>query len=128
MNSNAPRLLVEALLVCILGWNLYLLGAWNVLSVSLMLMLASLFWMGLSTSRFTILKWTSLISVGLTVIGLSGLSLALHAYPDSNLLGGWGLVFGPMYWLGGLMSFIAAMAWIVVGLGRLWRGKIKDAA
>lgn len=128
MNLNAPKLLVEALLVCILGWNLCFIGAWNVLSVSLMLMLASLFWMGLGTSRFTVLKWTSLISVGLTVIGLSGISLALHAYPDSNLLGGWGLVLGPIYWLGGLMSLIAAMAWIVVGLSRLWLGKTKDAA
>jgi hypothetical protein len=128
MKVNASRVFVEAVLVCVLGWDLFLIGAWSVVGVGLALVLAWLFWLGLSTSGFKILKWTSLIGAGLAVIGLTGISLAIHTYPNSNLLGGWGLVFGPIYWLGGLMSLIAAIAWIAVGLSWLWRRKAKDAA
>ena len=62
------------------------------------------------------LKWISLIGVGLTLFGFTGLLIAMRAYPNSNLLGGWGLILGPVYWLGLLICVIAALAWIAVGL------------
>jgi hypothetical protein len=62
------------------------------------------------------LKRISLIGVGLVVIGFTGLLIAIRAYPNSNLLGGWGLILGPVYWLGLLVCFLAALAWIIVGL------------
>jgi hypothetical protein len=62
------------------------------------------------------LKWVSLIGLGLALIGFIGLSMAIRFYPNSNLLGGWGLVLGPVYWLGLLICFVAVLIWIVVGL------------
>jgi uncharacterized membrane protein len=82
----------------------------------------------MSTSRFRLLKWISAIGVSLTLIGLGGLSVAIRAYPDSNLLGGWGLILGPIYWIGLLISFVAVLFWIVVGLRWLWRRKMKHDA
>jgi len=71
-----------------------------------------------------ILKWISVIGLALSAVGLGGLLLAIHAYPDSNLLGGWALIFGPVYWLGLLVSLVSALAWIAAGLRWLWH-KIK---
>jgi hypothetical protein len=127
MRSTIP-LVVEIVLVSILGCNLYFMGAWSVWGVGISLVLAWLAWMGMSTARLRLLKWFSLIAVVLTVTGLCGMSLAIHAYPESNLLGGWGLILGPIYWLGLLISVFAVLAWIVVGLSWLWRKKVKHAA
>jgi hypothetical protein len=62
------------------------------------------------------LKWTSATGLALALAGFAGLSIAIHAYPNSNLLGGWGLVFGPVYWLGLLICAFAALGWILTGL------------
>lgn len=118
------RLVVELVLVAILGWNLYFMGAWSVAGVGISMVLAWLFWMGMSLSRFRPLEWFSLIGVVLAVTGLSGLNLAIHAYPNSSLLGGWGLILGPIYWLGLLICSFAVLAWMVAGLIWLWHRKV----
>jgi len=122
------RFLAEIILVSILGWNLYFMGTRGVAGVVISLALVWLAWMGMSTSRFRLIKWFSLIGVVLTVTGLVGLSLAIHAYPDSNTLGGWGLILGPIFWLGLLVSIFVLLAWAVVGLIWLWRRKVKRVA
>ena len=122
------RFLVEIVLVSILGWNLYFMGTWGVAGVVISLALVWLVWMGMSTSRFRFLKWFSLIGVVLTITGLCGLTLAIHANPNSNMLGGWGLIFGPIFWLGLLVSIFVLLAWAVVGLIWLWRRKVKHVA
>lgn len=122
------RLIVQILLVSILGWIDYSIGGRIVVGLVYWLVLALLAWMGLSASRFRVLKWFSLIGVGLTVIGLSGLLLAMYAYPKSNMLGGFALIFAPIFWLGSLICIPVVLAWIVVGLGWLWRRKVREAA
>jgi len=77
------------------------------------------------TSRHRFLTWFSITGVGLTLIGLGGLSWAFHVHPDSNLLGGWGLIFGPIYWFGLVLSLVAALAWSLLGLRWLWLKKMK---
>jgi hypothetical protein len=79
-------------------------------------------------NKFRFLKWVSVIGVSLTSVGLGGMLLAIRAFPDGNLLGGWGLILGPIYWLGLLVSFISVLAWIVVGLRWLWRRAMKHDA
>jgi hypothetical protein len=122
------RLVVQILLVSILGWIDYSIGGRIVVGLVYWLVLASLAWMGLSASRFRVLKWFSLIGVGITVTGLSGLLLAMYAYPNSNMLGGFALIFAPIFWLGSLFCIPVVLAWIVVGLGWLWRRKVRHAA
>ena len=62
------------------------------------------------------LMWVSGIGLSLFAVGFIGLSIAINAYPDSNLLGGWALLFGPIYWLGWLLVGLAVIGWVVVGL------------
>lgn len=50
-----------------------------------------------------------LVAVVLTGIGLAGLLVGEHFHPDSNLLGGWALVFGPIYWLGLAAIFLSSL-------------------
>jgi hypothetical protein len=57
------------------------------------------------------LKWITAIGVGLTLIGAITISMAIRAYPQSNLLGGWGLILGPIYWLG-LLLCIRRRSWM----------------
>ena len=78
-----------------------------------------------SANKRQYLKWISVIGFGLMSVGLCGMLLAHFAYPDSNLLGGWGLILGPIYWLGLLISFVSVLAWIVGGLRWLW-GKMMN--
>jgi len=78
--------------------------------------------------KFRFLKWISVIGFSLMSVGLGGMLLAHFAHPESNLLGGWGLILGPIYWLGLLISFVAVLAWIVVGLRWLWRKMMKHDA
>jgi len=79
-------------------------------------------------SNFKSLKWISIIGFALTSVGLGGMLLAHSAYPDSNLLGGWGLILGPIYWLGLPIFFVSVLGWIAVGLRRLWRKSTKRGA
>jgi hypothetical protein len=79
-------------------------------------------------NKFRFLKWISVIGFSLTFIGLGGMLLAIRVYPDSNLLGGWGLILGPIYWLGLLISFVSMLVWIVLGLCWLWRRASKQDA
>jgi hypothetical protein len=67
------------------------------------------------------LKWMTAIGIGLSVVGYILISMAIRAYPNSNLLGGWGLILGPIFWLGLLICIVAALAWIVVGLRAIIR-------
>ena len=62
------------------------------------------------------LKWISVIGLVLTIIGAVTIAMAIRAYPQSNLLGGWGLILGPIYWLGLLLCLVAVLGWIIVGL------------
>ena len=84
--------------------------------------------MNKSPGKRRCLKWSSAIGLGLMSVGLCGMLLAHFAYPDSNLLGGWGLILGPIYWLGLLISFVSVLAWILVGLRWLWRKMVKHDA
>ena len=69
------------------------------------------------------LKWMSVVGLGLDLMGFTGLSIAMHVYPNSNMLGGWALIFAPIFWLGLLICITVALAWIVVGLIWLCRGR-----
>jgi drug/metabolite transporter (DMT)-like permease len=68
------------------------------------------------TAMIKALKWISVAGIVLAIIGVITISLAIRAYPQSNLLGGWGLILGPIYWFGLLLCVVCALAWIVVGL------------
>lgn len=76
---------------------------------------------GQITSNMKSLKMISLVGLALVSVGLGGMLLAYEAYPDSHLLGGWGLILGPIYWLGLLIVFGSVVAWLVVGSRLLWR-------
>ncbi|HEY3855820.1 MAG TPA: hypothetical protein VGO67_15635 [Verrucomicrobiae bacterium] len=62
------------------------------------------------------LKWISVIGLVLTIIGAVAIGMAIRAYPQSNVLGGWGLILSPIYLTGLVLSLVAALGWIVVGL------------
>ena len=62
------------------------------------------------------LKWISTLGIAALVLGFVGLSIAIRLYPDNNLLGGWALVLGPVYWLGWLLSGLALLGWIAAGI------------
>jgi hypothetical protein len=47
------------------------------------------------------------------VVGGIGLLVGMKIFPDSNLLGGLAIIFGPIYWLGWLFIFFWAVGWYV---------------
>lgn len=51
-------------------------------------------------------------AAGAAALGYTGLKIAIYAYPASNLLGGWALLFGPLLWVGtlGLMILVLPCA------------------
>ena len=67
---------------------------------------------GARSWMMVILKWMTVAGAGLLVIGYVGLSVAMAAYPDNNLLGGWALILGPLYWLGWLLGGLAVLGWL----------------
>ena len=80
----------------------------------------------LKTSMLKALKTISAVGISLTLFGFAGLGIASRAYPNSNLLGGWALFLGPVYWLGMVVCCFAVLGWIVAGLFKLWRKWNKD--
>jgi hypothetical protein len=63
------------------------------------------------------------IAAGAAALGYTGLKMAIYAYPASNLLGGWALLFGPLLWVGtlGLMILVLPCA-----ITRLFRYQPDD--
>ena len=57
----------------------------------------------------------------LSVGGWVGLEIAIRVYPESNLLGGWGLILGPVYWVGLILLLIAVVWWLI----SIVRNKLK---
>ena len=55
------------------------------------------------------LWWVTTVGAIATVSGYFGLLLAEQVYPESNLLGGWALILGPIYWIGLLLLIVAAV-------------------
>ena len=62
------------------------------------------------------LTWTTIAGVASLLLGYAALRSAYHFYPDSNLLGGWALVLGPLYWLGWLCSAVGVIGWILAAI------------
>ena len=56
-----------------------------------------------------------LLAAGASTVGYCGLRLGMVLYPQSNLLGGLALIFGPIYWLGSLVLFGATITCVVQG-------------
>lgn len=56
------------------------------------------------------LWWVTIVGLIATVSGYIGLLIAEQKYPESNLLGGWALIFGPVYWLGLLLLMVAVLS------------------
>lgn len=56
--------------------------------------------------------WIFAISGEIWFIGYAGLILGCLLAPKSNLLGGYALIYGPVFWLGCLMLTIALIVWI----------------
>jgi hypothetical protein len=52
-------------------------------------------------------------------IGYAGLRLAALRHSDSNLLGGWALIFGPLLWLGVLAATILVLPCVLTRIARL---------
>ena len=46
--------------------------------------------------------------------GLAGLLVGIALFPDSNLLGGLALIFGPFWMLGAPLLVVVTLAWIGV--------------
>ncbi len=69
------------------------------------------------------LKWMTPIGIAALAVGFLGLWMAFRFHPDSNLLGGWALVLGPIYWLGWLLTTVSVFGWIsaaiVVGIQKI---------
>lgn len=60
-------------------------------------------------TRKNALTWLLAYTLTLVAISLAGLELGELLYPDSNLLGGFGLIFGPPCWIGaGLLMMLSA--------------------
>jgi hypothetical protein len=57
--------------------------------------------------------WIFVVSGLIWAVGYAGLIVGYFRYPDSNLLGGYGLVFGPISWLGGYVFIITFLIWII---------------
>lgn len=48
----------------------------------------------------------------LLLVGIGGLWLGMQRYPDSNLLGGFALVFGPIFWVGAVTLPFGLVRWL----------------
>jgi len=57
--------------------------------------------------------WIFVISGSIWAIGGAGILAGVILYPESNLLGGFGLVFGPIAQLGGGVFQITLIVWLI---------------
>ncbi|WP_372521573.1 hypothetical protein [Sulfuricaulis sp.] len=55
------------------------------------------------------LWWVTTVGAIATVSGYLGLLIVEQVYPESNLLGGWALILGPIFWTGLLLLIVAAV-------------------
>lgn len=60
-----------------------------------------------------------------TGLGWGGIQIGMVLFPESNLLGGFGLVFGPIYWVGTLGLLVGEIV-VVVDRIRLWYHRSSD--
>ena len=65
-----------------------------------------------NSTRFVI------VSAAVAALGACGLACGLLLFPDSNLLGGFGLIFGPVYWLGLVALALSLVGWLVDAVRR----------
>jgi hypothetical protein len=90
-----------------------------ILTASIALLLWTAAFGGPSTVQATRLWRAHLITSGVAAIAYAGLQTAARAYPDSNLLGGWALMFGPLLWLAVLATAILMLPCVVTRMARL---------
>lgn len=57
--------------------------------------------------------WLYVISGSIWAVGMAGITTGIILYPKSNLLGGFGLVFGPVAWFGGGVFQITLVVWLI---------------
>lgn len=60
-----------------------------------------------------------------TALGWGGLQLGMVLFPESNLLGGLGLIFGPIYWIGTIGLLVGEIMVVVAGI-RSWYRRSSD--
>lgn len=79
---------------------------------------------GFSTGKYVRMQFVlgSGIATGL---GWGGIQIGMVLFPESNLLGGLGLVFGPIYWIGTIGLLVVEIV-IVVDRIRLWYRRSID--
>lgn len=69
------------------------------------------------------------MSALVAAIGFAGISLGLSLFPHSNLLGGFGLIFGPINWLGLIALVVSLIGWATSsGVRFLRRSKTGNIA
>ena len=61
----------------------------------------------------TVFWWIFLLSGIVWAVGGIGIVVGILVYPESNLLGGLGLVFAPIVLLGSCVFQIAFIVWVV---------------
>jgi hypothetical protein len=66
--------------------------------------------------------WSFVVSGSIWAIGFAGIITGVALYPDSNLLGGFGLVFAPIGWLGGSVFQSTLVVWLIHRLMK-WTAK-----
>ncbi|MGZ4974566.1 MAG: hypothetical protein ACXWIU_02530 [Limisphaerales bacterium] len=61
----------------------------------------------------TIFWWLFLTAGSIAAVGFIGLLLGLVLFPRSNLLGGFGLIFGPIWGLGVTLLAVVTIGWLI---------------
>lgn len=75
---------------------------------------------GGTTERPARMQWV--LGSGLaTALGWGGLQLGMVLFPESNLLGGLGLIFGPIYWIGTIGLLVGEIMVVVAGIRSCYR-------
>ena len=64
--------------------------------------------------------WVFLASGAVWAVGGTGVVLGMFVYPESNLLGGLGLIFGPISLLGSSVFQLAFVVWIIHKISNWW--------
>jgi hypothetical protein len=57
--------------------------------------------------------WLFVVSGSMWAVGVAGLTVGSILYPDSNLLGGLALIFGPISWLGSFVFTVTLFIWLI---------------
>ena len=75
----------------------------------------------------TVYWWIFVIGGGIWGIGSMGIIAGMILYPKSNLLGGFGLVFGPIALLGASIVQVTFVVWLIHRLYMWVRTKLGKA-